>query len=99
MKKAKIHMYILKLILKIFLCCIIGLLFTSFIDDILILPTFITVLYILFVGGIILSGIALLVIILVIYDNIDWIYPSEERTEYKNEIYNQILHKDKNKYE
>lgn len=91
MKQAKIDIYIFKIFLKIFIFSILGILVTTFIDDILVLPNFIMVLYVITIFAIIISLVALLVIGIKISNDLDF------DKKYRDEVYDAIFHKNDKK--
>ena len=91
MKQAKIDIHIFKIFLKIFIFSILGILVTTFIDDILVLPNFITALYTITIFSILISLVALIAIGIKISTDLNF------DDKYRDEVYDVIFHKNDKK--
>jgi hypothetical protein len=92
-RRAKLHILLIKTFLKILIISLIATGLTTIIDDIFLLPKFISFLYVVFIAGIILSLVVIFIVIICISSDLDFSYTG---SSYKDEIYNSIFHDNDN---
>ena len=92
-RRAKLHILLIKTFLKILIISLIGTGLTTIIDDTLLLPKFISFLYVVFIAEIIISLAVIFIEIIGICSDLSFNYTS---SSYKDEIYNSIFHDNDN---